>query len=329
MSSQAAEVIIKPLPLCDDHLPRVIKHIVQGLQRKDDDFLLMIVGTTGTGKSNLLMMIYEMYSAATGTTPSITQIALNSEDFAHAWGHVISDNNKFVGYDEANVNRREWASQYNRDLMKLYWGNRGLKVFNGWCNPSLEWIDRPFIEERIKGVIFIHTKGERYRKYWYFTKKSLLLMLEKYQNLKHHTLLKHGSKYALYEGFFTKYDGILKQDYLLKKQDKMTDLVGEFVQKYNKGEALSLAAAAKKLTMNEKTLKKYLAHAIELKIVSDDVKLPSGQYSFTKKHQEQLLFYAHNYAHKGGRAEFGGSGAAEMYIPREGGENFFDKDGER
>lgn len=297
MNSQA--VVETPVRVCDENLMKVVQHIVRGLQQKDDDFLLMIVGTTGTGKSNLLMMIYDLYADMTGTTPSISQIALNSEDFANAWGCVLTDQQKFVGFDEANVNRREWASQFNRDMMKLYWGNRGLKVFNGWCNPSLEWIDRPFIEERIKGVIFIHTKGERYRKYWYFTKKALLQMLEKYQNLKHHTLLKHGAKYALYEGWFTKYNGQLVKDYALKKQDKMKDLVGEFVEKYNKGETLSMAAAGRKLGISNRSMTKYVAEAIECKLLDDDVKLPTGQYRFTKKHQDQLLFYVQNHTNRG------------------------------
>ena len=294
-----AEVVSNTIPVCDQYLPKVVDHITKGLQQKDDDFLLMIVGTTGTGKSNIQMLIYEMYAQRIGVEPNISQIALNSEDFAKAWEKVVTENQRFVGYDEANVNRREWASQYNRDLMKLYWGNRGLKVFNVWCNPSLEWIDRPFIEERIKGVIFIHTKGKMYRKYWYFTKKSLLTMLEKHADLKHHTLLKHGAKYALYEGYFTKYTGKLLEDYASKKQDKMKDLVVEFVEKYNKGETMSLAGAAQKLGISQPTLKKYTMKAIEAGLMDDDVKLPSGQYSYTKKHQDQILFYTQNYINRG------------------------------
>jgi hypothetical protein len=94
-------------------------------------------------------------------------------------------------------------------------------------------IDKPFIKDRVKGFILITTKdNDRPRIYYYFTKASLIKILDKYKNLDIKTINKVKKKYAVYRGWFKDYNGDLKIDYLNKKNPRMIEKVDDFFNKY-------------------------------------------------------------------------------------------------
>ena len=114
---------------------------------KDDDFLLMCVGETGSGKSVLTLHGYELVDPE---NCSIDFISFCPEDHAKGMKDLMQKKEgvRFIANDEANIQKRNSSTKYNKDLIDLYFSIRGLNFFHWWNNPSLDIIDKVFIREK-------------------------------------------------------------------------------------------------------------------------------------------------------------------------------------
>ena len=110
---------------------------------------------------------------------------------------------------------------------------RGLNVMWLWCNPSLDMMDKFFVKERISNVVLVLKIGEKMRPYYYFNKKDILTILDKYGHLDLNLLKKVRKKYALYRGWFREYQGDLLKPYLEKKEERMQEKVQTFFESYS------------------------------------------------------------------------------------------------
>lgn len=211
----------------DEGVYKIIESVNQGLNG-DDDFLLLVIGPTGTGKSSLMLHFYEAFDPE---GCDIKYIGLNRYAHAEALKNAKDKPDKrFCSNDEADISKRDHATKYNKNILKLMWQIRGLNIWHWWNNPSGDMIDKPLIEERINGVIYMNDKSkDKPRIYHYFTKKALIEIFEKEKNLKWQTLEKY-KRLAFYVGAFTKYEGKLKKDYLVEKEKKMASAVDDFAE---------------------------------------------------------------------------------------------------
>lgn len=281
----------------DIGLSKVLHSVTNVLDNKDDDFLILCTGDTGTGKTTLMFHAYEEYAGIANV--SVEQVALTRQDFASALKYTTEHKlHRFVGYDEANISKRDALTKWNKAIIDLYYSIRGLKIFHWWNNPSLDMIDKPFIEERVKGVIFIFTKDvKRPRLYLYFTKNGILNLLEKHGNLKHRTLKKYGEKYAWYRGWFKAYNGVLLESYKSKKQDRMEQKVDDFYKEFALDNNATLHGIARSIGISENTAKKYYLLGVEtkqLKEGEDFILNGMNKPRFTTKGRENLLFLIQN-----------------------------------
>lgn len=229
---------------------KIIGYIREGIGKKDDDFLLLYAGSPGTGKSTLMLHGYELYDTE---GCNVEYIGFDPKSHAQALKNCEEKPlPRFCADDEANVNRRAWNSTANRDKIDLYLAIRGLNIFHAWCNPSVDLIDKFFIEERIKGLIYIVNK-ESPRIYYYFRKQDLLQLYEKHGNLKLRTLEKFAKQYAYYKGWFKDYNGKLKKSYLERKGSRMSYKVNDYYKKYGE-ETYSQREVAAKAGIHEMTV---------------------------------------------------------------------------
>ena len=250
----------------DTMLEKLLDYVKILTTKKDDDFLILCVGDTGTGKSMLSLHAFEYYMKQHA---DIKYVGLTKGSFATGFKEVqnVPRGFKFLLNDEANINKRDALSKYNKDLLDLYYSCRGLNIFHWWNNPSVEMIDKPFIKDRVKGFILITTKDvNRPRVYYYFTKNSLLKILEKYKNLDIKTISKVKNKYALFKGWFKDYNGDLKMDYLDKKNPRMLEKVDDFVSKYGDvkvvEDVLTVCDVAEKTGYGKGTIQNYVVRKI-------------------------------------------------------------------
>lgn len=254
--------------LFDEVFEKVLLRVKEDMKEKKDDFLLMCVGTTGSGKSSLMFHAYEVLDLE---GCSVDYVGLDPKDFATSLYKVRKKKGfKFAANDEANISKRNALTKFNKDIIDLYFSIRGLEIFHWWNNPSIDYVDKVFIEERIKGLIYIYTKDkDRPRKYYYFRKVDLIRLYEKYGDLKLKTLDKYGNEYKYYEGWFKPYKGKLWEPYLEKKRSRMEDKIDSFFETYGKEatevskEFISKAKCKRIFKINDKVFEKALA---ELKL---------------------------------------------------------------
>jgi hypothetical protein len=249
----------KPNRLYDEMLSSIIRVVKDKLKFNDDDFFILCVGDTGTGKSNLMLHAYEEFDSV---DCSVDYISLTRDSFAHATKAVKDKQGlRFLGNDEANLSKRDSLSQYNKDVLDLYFSVRGLNIFHWWNNPSVEMIDKAFIKERIKGMIMVTTKDkDKPRIYYYFRKDEMLKIYEKYGNLDLKTIRKVKKKYAFYRGWVKKYTGKMLKPYLEKKGERMNNKVDLFYEKWGNSDKFNFSAKQvyEKVGISQMTFNRYM-----------------------------------------------------------------------
>lgn len=210
----------------------IIRGSADAIKKKNDDFLLIIAGTTGTGKSTLGIQTYCLVEE----NPSVDNIALTRQDLAE--GMLIASKKhgfRYLQYDEGKLNKREWQGEWSRDLLELYHDNRGKNIFHVWCTAMPELLDKTFVDARVKGFVYIMGKDKgRPRRFLYFTKNGLLKMIEAHEKISFAILKKHGKKYAVLDSWFKDYKGPLLAPYLDKKEERMSETIQNFYEKWGK-----------------------------------------------------------------------------------------------
>lgn len=261
------------------------------LSSKDDDYLLPIIGTTGTGKSALSLHLYELYAE----NPSVDFIGLDRKDFANALKKAKNDDlPRFACYDEANITRADHATSWNKDLIDVYLAIRGLQIFHIWNNPSAKKFPREFIEERIKGLIYIFTKDkDRPRLFYFFTKDNMLKMYDACKgDLSHRNIKKHAESYAFYRGWFRDYNGLLLDDYKQKKSSRMDVKVDSFFEKYGSDDVLNGTQVGKMLGVSQTTISRWHEKLGGVLIPDEDYSITAaGQKRYTQSGIEKLREY--------------------------------------
>ena len=217
----------------DENLPKIVEGVKHSFLNKDDDYLMLLVGATGSGKSNLMLWIYHLLS---GVDACVDFICLSRQDLTLSLKKAAAFNGKrFVAYDEANIDKRGSLTKWNRALIDIYMSIRGLNIFHVWCNPSVDMLDKFFIYERVKCLLLITGKGNARRFYYLFTREALFEIFRKSGTLRIDVLMKARKKYARSVGYFREYKGDLKKDYLAKKSSRMTLKVDEFFDEFGDG----------------------------------------------------------------------------------------------
>jgi len=226
---------------------------------KDDDAFHIISGRTNSGKSNLGHHIHDLWTCG---RPSMRRVSLDKQEFPTKSANALREVEiplRVSHYDEANVSRRAAMGRFNKDLLTYYFSIRGKRGLHLWCNPSLEVLDRPFIEERVNGVWYVFKKPKG--KYMFIPREGLLKMLDDGHNLKQKTFEKVGFKYALIKnGRFDKYpQNEFKEEYD-KAKDERGDFMLDWLKMNHDGNAgKSENKAAETLGISQNTFRKYVS----------------------------------------------------------------------
>lgn len=212
------------------HFRRIMKMGKDAITAKNDDFILVIGATAGKGKSSLGLWTYEDLDP----NATVDQVALTRSDFAIGIDEAAKKEGfRYFQYDEGKMNRRDWQSDWSKELLELYHDCRGDNIFHVWCTAMPELLDRVFVEERVKGFAFIYSKGTLFRRFLYFTKADLLRFMEANDNKLSCKLLdKYGKTFASLDSYFIKYNGKLWADYEAKKNSRLSERRTAFREKW-------------------------------------------------------------------------------------------------
>lgn len=259
---------------------------------KNDDVVTVIAGPTGGGKSSLGLWIYEDIDPE----GSIDQVGLNRADFAKLLfkASQLPKHRRYAQNDEGKLNRREWNNDWSREVLEIYHDIRGLNIFHVWCTAMPNLLDREFVKERVKIFLFVYNKSNTARRFLYFTKDDLLKFMDKNDGkLSMDLLKKYGRTFATLDSYFTKYEGRLWKEYEEKKDDRMTERVREFYQKWGM-EGKSARQLGAELGISKNTVISKAAKLVKEGLMSsgEDFSVsPTGQYQFTPSGEDKLKLY--------------------------------------
>lgn len=273
---------------------QLMKRSHEVMLEKNDDYVLVIAGATGTGKSSLGMWVYETIDPE----GSIEQIGLTRQDFASLLHRASSlpRPKRYAQNDEGKLNRREWQNDWSKEVLEIYHDIRGLNIWHTWCTAMPNLLDREFVKERVKGFVFVYNKSMTARRFLYFTRDDLLKFMERNDNkLSMDLLKKYGRAFASLDSYFTRYTGRLWDEYEEKKDDRMTERVNEFFEKWG-GEWGSATQISATLGVDKNTVIKHTARLVKEGIIfpGEDFKVTAaGHYLFNKRTAvEKLRGYA-------------------------------------
>lgn len=262
------------------------------LTKKDDDFILVIVGTTGTGKSNLGLWTYEEVISPEFQT--IAQVALTPSDMGKAIKNASETKRgeRYAQYDEGKLNRREWQSEWSKELLSLYHDIRGENIFHTWCTAYPELLDQVFVKERVGALAFIYTKDDdRPRLFLLFTKNDLLRFIDQNKKISTDLLKKYGKSHASMQSWFTEYKGALKATYLEKKEERMKESINKFYDRWSAQESYTTKDVMQELGVKDKkTIAVWIPEA-GLELEKDYSILPNGSAKFFVSGKEKLKSY--------------------------------------
>lgn len=271
---------------------RLIKQSHVTMMEKNDDFVFVIAGTTGSGKSSLGLWTYETIDPE----GSIEQVGLTRSDFAKLLhrASTLPRPKRYAQNDEGKLNRREWNNDWSREVLEIYHDIRGLNIWHTWCTAMPNLLDREFVKERVKGFAFVYTKGTTSRRFLYFTRDDLLKFMDRNDGkLSMDLLKKYGRTFASLDSYFTAYKGPLWDEYEEKKEERMTERVTEFYKKWGM-EGKSARQLGGELGVSKNTVISKTAKLVKegLMASGEDFSVsPTGQYQFTPSGEDKLKLY--------------------------------------
>ena len=208
------------------------RYFMPALQRlvveNDAAATIFCSGPVGSGKSNLMLAAMDYII----DEPDMGMIGTTDDSFAKAYDSVRDTPGSFLAHDEANYSSRRSTSSRNEDTTALFMAVRGQNLITWMNNPSIQFIDKKFVEEGLINFFIFINKPKK--NYLLFSRDSMFSFLKIYGDLKFHTLLEHGEKHADYMGCFGKVRQDLWKLYEEVKRERMRDIGDEYVEKYKK-----------------------------------------------------------------------------------------------
>jgi len=254
------------------------------IREENDDYLLLTVGETNTGKSTLGLHFLDYYAKQ---SVDMDYVALDKQRHAQAVKHATEKElPRYVDYDEAPVYGRDAMSKYNKDLIKLYDSIRGKQIFNIWNNPRLDMLDKPFLDGPLDAVVYIGDKSTtRPRRYHVYTASQITQWYESEGKLTLDVLSSHEDD-AVWTGWFRPRNDELWSRYEGLKDESMDSHVESFFEEWGSEDLMSAREASDNIDTHHSTFTKYLNKLTEDGVLEEDVdykQTPSGAYKVPRK----------------------------------------------
>lgn len=210
----------------------------RGIKSKNKDRVTLITGYEGTGKSNLMLHMFEIWLKLIGENNQkeyIKYIGDNQKTFIT--GLTKSPKYFMVVHDEAakDLYGRSAMSSFSKDLNVAYQIIRGANLHTVLIIPSILDLDSFFRKRRVTQMYHVYSEG----KVAYFTKSRIRKLLPRLSNASKYNedpnVMDMGVA-PLFTDTFPLYEGIYLNDYLSQKNSNIEQVREELYKKYVIGE---------------------------------------------------------------------------------------------
>lgn len=203
-------------------LLNIYEHLVN-----DWDYLLVIVGDTGTGKSMFSLHLLEEWYTFVLKKPVTKDLAIQMASDYRVWLKNFRELKEYDMniYDEGatTLDSKAHMTKLSRDLSKLFNVFRAKKFFSVIVLPSFFDLNKYFREKRLRGLIWVDKRGH----YKFYTKLGI-----DYLNAYNERAVIKSMYRArpFHESPFPDYKGVLLKPYLQEKENTMDGILEEVIK---------------------------------------------------------------------------------------------------
>ena len=170
------------LPFPQDLADEVIKPLIKNLKRVPN--ILVIDGAPGTGKTTFATEIADFGNDINSQEPvDLTvkgnkQLAFGGKDLAFKAEEASKAGYKVVIFDEADYDKRNWASTFNKELSGFFREYRSLEILIIIVIQCVAWLDNRIWElGAVQGVIHLYDPQDNFTRYQVYDLENLSYLL--------------------------------------------------------------------------------------------------------------------------------------------------------
>jgi len=213
----------------DIGIMRILLSIKRGLE-KNFDYVLVVTGDTGTGKSMWILHLIEAWTKLNGGE-------VNKKTATELINHVNVEKVKWLNqfkvmkkyeintFDEgaAGLGSKQYMETFSKTLEMLFQVVRHKMFFTVIVVPNFFRLTKFFREDRLRGLVYINKRG----KYRYYTRKQVIELCLKNERriIKSMDIVP-----PLHCNSFPDYDGVLKKLYEELKTVGVDNILDEVIE---------------------------------------------------------------------------------------------------
>jgi len=202
----------KPMYMDNKLYREISTKIHQKIHKKDFDWVWVVDGTEGSGKSTIAMQVAKILDP----NFDLSRVCMTPEEFTKAI--LKAKKGQCVVYDEAftGLSSRASLTEINRLLVSLMMEMRQKNLFVIIVMPTFFLLDRYVALFRARGLFHVYLKNGKRGQWVYFNNKKKKLLY-----LKGKKLFSYGEPRSLFRGRFMDQYTVNEAEYRKKKKDAL------------------------------------------------------------------------------------------------------------
>lgn len=176
------------LPFPEDLRDEVIRPLMKNLKRVPS--ILVIDGAPGTGKTTLAVEIADAVNQEYEQPPvkldpkDNKQLAFGGKDLLGKSEEAAEAGFKVVIFDEADYDKRNWASSFNKQLSGFFREYRSLSILIIIIIQNVAWIDNRIWElGAVQGLIHLYDPEDNFTRYQVYDLENTSYLLYRMDKL--------------------------------------------------------------------------------------------------------------------------------------------------
>lgn len=176
------------LPFPEDLRDDVLLPMVENLKRVPS--ILVIDGAPGTGKTTLGVEIGDTINDHFGQEPVCLtvkgnkQLGFGGKELLEKSEEAAEAGFKVVIFDEADYDKRNWASSFNKQLSKFFREYRSLSILIIIIIQNVAWIDNRIWElGAVQGLIHLYGPEDNFTRYQVYDLENISYLLYRMDKL--------------------------------------------------------------------------------------------------------------------------------------------------
>lgn len=206
----------------------------------EDDWVQIITGDTGSGKSLLTLDLFDewnkkYFSNDSDKHKTFLGFSTTDEKFVMALGIFKREPGRRIVHDEAIslLYRKNAITKKNKATNMLFKQIRGLQFYFDLVAPQIHRIDKEFVEDRVKSLIYVEKRKNK-RIAHYFTQPRAHKLINELEQMNKNradkdmvTHIKYCKTEPLFSCEIKEYNGRFRELYKPKKRENMENAILE------------------------------------------------------------------------------------------------------